>query len=514
MNWNTIMTATRNAYGAFKFTLANPGDVEYNQTANDRFSQYRLGWKAYTNDVFASAPGWSAYAESAGLYPKTRPIYNPVTRLVDFYASHIYQGALSMDGANLPDGELLAIPLAKDTPDEIRTALGQLYTWGNLAEKLDLLSVYGASMGDVAIEGVENTAKGRVWPQVVPASHITDYELDDRANVIAYTKEYRYYDRATSQSHAYKKTVTKEWISEYKDGTLTNQTENLYGFAPLVLISHRNLGTLPGAPAVRSWGKIETLNSLASRLDAGIRVKMQSPTAVIGKSLTMSAPKTADGKKANDSEIKMIFIEGDGTAIPLDGNLDIPGTMSFVQSLMTEIEHDHPEITMYNKLREMTQVTGPAAEILMGDVKGYVDRARQSYDGGLSRMLRMLITMAGVRANERAGGWQDLSDAQKKFLPFNLDSYERGDLDFEIISSRPLVKKTKAQYWQDEQLRLQALQTGVNAGEPLEWQEKQAGMSDEDWAQLQAMQHSATLATLGDGFPPRNVDSQPAGATA
>lgn len=488
------MTATRNAYGAFKFTLANPGDVEYNQTANDRFAQYRLGWKAYTNDVFAGAPGWAAYAESAGLYPKTRPIYNPVTRLVDFYASHIYQGALSMDGANLPDGETLAIPLAKDTPDEIRTALGQLYTWGNLAEKLDLLSVYGAAMGDVAIEGVENTAKGRVWPQVVPASHITDYELDDRGNVIAYTKEYRYFDRSTSQSHTYKKTVTKEWIEEYKDNTLTVRYENLYSFAPLVLISHRNLGTYPGAPAVRSWGKIETLNSLASRLDAGIRVKMQQPTVLLGTDLKMKAL-NADATKTSESQIKLLGVEGSGSVIPLDGNLDIPGTMQFIQSLMTEIEHDHPEITMYNALRAMTQVTGPAAEILMGDVKGYVDRARQSYDGGLSRMLRMLITMAGVRANERAGGWQDLSDAQKKFLPFTLNSYDRGDLDFEIISSRPLVKKTKAQYWQDEQLRLQALQTGVNAGEPLEWQEKQAGMSDEDWAQLQAMQSRAPVVT-------------------
>lgn len=503
------MNATSNAWRAFRFTYQNPGSAAFNQEAVDRLAHYSLGWAAYTNDVFSRAGNWEGYARSQGYYGLTRPIFNPVTRLVDFYASHIYQGALSTDGKDLPDGELLAIPLAKDTPDDIREALGQIYAWGNLAERLDLLGVYGASMGDVVIEGVENTDKGRVWPQVLPPALITDYELDDRGNVIAYTKEYTYYDRAAERSFNYKKVVTKTLIREFRDGDLYDygngaEYENIYGFAPLVIISHRNLGTYPGAPAVRSWGKIESLNSVASRLDAGIRVKSQSPTVVLGKDLKLKAL-TADATKSGEEQIKLIGVEGEGNVIPLDGNLDIPGTMQFIDKLMAEIEHDHPEITMYNRLREMSQVTGPAAEILMGDVKGYVDRARQNYDGGMSRILRMLLTMGGVRANDRAGGWRELTDAQRKFLPFNIDSYERGDLDFEIISSRPLVKKTKAQYWDDELKRMTAIQAGVNAGEPLEWQLKQAGMDDDQWQEMVAMQNAADM--RGFEEPLRTVDA-------
>lgn len=490
------MTASQYAFAAFRFKYANAGGAVQNELSCTRMDQYNLGWNAYTNDVFSRGvvSSWPAYAEAMGLYPKTRPIYNPTTRLVDMYASHVYQGTLSMDGMSLPDGELLAIPLAKDTPDEIKEALGQLYTWGNLAEVLDLLVVYGASMGDVAIEGVENVDKGRVWPQVVHPAWITDFEKDDRGNVISYTKEYQFYDRKEKSAFKYKKIVTKDWIEEFRDDRLYDygsgaQRENIYGFAPLVMIPHRNMGTSMGAPAIRSWGKVETLNSLATRLDVGIRVKLQQPTVVLGESLKLKAL-VADATKASETDLKLLGIEGTGSVIPLDGNLDIPGTMSFIQSLMTEIEHDHPEVMMYNRLREMSQVTGPAAEILMGDVKGYVDRARQGYDGGMARILRMLITMGGVRANERAGGWRDLTDAQRKFLPFNLDSYERGDLDFEIVSSRPLVKKTKGQYWDDEQKRMTAIQTGVAAGEPLEWQLKQAGMSDEEWGEMLAMQKS------------------------
>lgn len=490
------MNATRNGYAAFKFTLSDPGDGIKNTHDSARMAQYRLGWNAYINNVFDNMRDWGGYAEVNKLHPHTQPIYNPVTRLVDFYASHIYQGSLSTDGNELPGGELQAIPLAKDTPDEIKEALGQLYQWGNWAAKLDLLAVYGAAMGDVAVEGVEDVDSGRVWPQVVTAQFITDVRFDARGNVIAYTKQYSYYDYDINRTCTYKKIVTKEQIQEFRDDIPYDfgngsTYENIYGFAPLVIIPHRNLGTFPGAPAVRSWNKIEYLNNIATRLDIALRVKFQSPTAVIGHNLKLKDLREKDVRKNDEDVIKIVALEGEGSVFDLNSNLDIDGSLKVIESKIGEIEHDHPEITMYNRLRDMSQLTGPAAEILMGDVKGYVDRARTSYDNGMMNILKMLLTMGGMRANERAGGWRDLTDQQRKFLPFNLNSYEHGDLEFDIVSSRPLIKKTKLQYWQEEQARLQALQVGVIAGEPLEWQEKQSGMSDEDWERLKSMQDEA-----------------------
>ncbi len=500
------MTAIQSAYSAFRFSLANPADGEVGRLNDARIDQYRLGWNAYTNNVFNNSAAWKAYAEKRGLYQLTRPMFNPVTRLVDFYASHIYQGTLSTDGASLEDGQLLAIPLEKDTPPEITLALGQIYQWSNWAARLDLLGVYGASMGDVAIEVVEDVDKGKVWQQVVPASFITDYQTDAVGNIISYTKQYRAWDDQLQRGYDYKKVVTKSTFREYKDNNLHDfgngaEYENIFGFAPLGMIHHRDRGTNVGEPAVTGWEKIESLNSLASRLDVGIRVKTQSPTVVVAENLKMSAPKV-DATKDMEGAIKLFFAEGSGaTVVPLDGNLDIPGTMQFLDALRDEIEADHPEITYYTKLLEMQNVTGPGADRLQGNVKAKIDRARVNYDSVMKNVLKMCLTMGGVRANDGLGGWMNPTDAQKKFLPFNLNSYERGDLDFEIVSMRPLSPRTKADYWDAEQKRLQAIQTGILAGEPLEWQEKRGGMTDDEWQEMQEMQQKANAASMGDGFP-------------
>jgi hypothetical protein len=52
----------------------------------------------------------------------------------------------------------------------------------------------------------------------------------------------------------------------------------------------------------------------------------------------------------------------------------------YMDKLIYEIEQDHRELVMWEKLSAMTQATGPAVSRLMGDVVGTVLEAQATYD--------------------------------------------------------------------------------------------------------------------------------------
>lgn len=495
------MLATTAGLRAFKLALSNPGDAVVGDLYAIRTQQYSLGWNIYTNQAFSSLSGFQSHAKTEGLYEKTKPIYNPATVIVDVYASHVYQGVLSEDGAGLPDGEQLAIPLSRDTSPELRAAIAQLWQWGNWQQNMGLWVIFGGSMGDSFVEGVEDVDRGRVWPQVIPPSHIKEIDRDPRGNVTYYEKEYSYYDREQKRTFKYTKRVSKDRIETFRDGdpfAFGNDAgaayDNPFGFVPLVYNAHRDMGTMPGAPAVRNWNKIEILNSLATRVDAFIRVQSQSPQLISGDGEVTAA--TVDAKKASENDLKLLKIQGSATVHQLSGNLDIAAAEKRIESLITEIEHDHPEATMYSQLRSMGEVTGPAAERLMGDVRGYVHRARAGYDDASKRIFQMLVSMAAMRANDRLGGWQNLTTQQKKFSVFDLSSYERGDLDF-AIDQRPLIPMTSLERWQLMQAKYAAMAAGVTAEQPIVYQMRQEGATEEEVAEYRK---EVQASQFGDGF--------------
>jgi hypothetical protein len=121
-----------------------------------------------------------------------------------------------------------------------------------------------------------------------------------------------------------------------------------------------------------------------------------------------------------------------------------------VQQLLTEIEADHPEVTMYRQLRSMSQVTGPAAARLMGDVVASVDEAAANYDDACSRLFAMALCIGGWRANR--GDWGSLSPEQQVFTPFTIDQYGGQDMHIRILP-RPLISMSEWERLELEQLR-------------------------------------------------------------
>lgn len=439
--------ATTAAATTFKRVYADPGGqrAEFATSAGS----YSYLWAYYIGSAFEDLTTWQQYKRDNRLYRYIRNIYNPARRLVDFYAGAVYPGVLTLtsDAQSQPANIQQAVPLGDDVSDELRAAIGQLWQWWNWQANKALMVRYGAALGDCLVELSDEPEHGKVLASVTWPGWVDDLVLDNQGNVKSYALEYTTSDDAGE--YIYRKEIDGARIVTYRNGEITSQASNPYGFVPAVWIKHCDLGGDHGAPALRNLGKWDELNSLAAHVHDRLHVKLSAPVMITGDgSITnlYETAKKADSatqessraygsmSTAENEALKLLHGPTGGDVVTID--MDVTDSLAYMQQLIGEIEQDHPELTMYNKLREMATVTGPGAQRIMGDVSTLVLEAQAQYDMQSVKLFQMATAIAGWRAGN--GDWGDLSTAQAKFLPFDLDSYARGDLDM-TIQPRPLV---------------------------------------------------------------------------
>jgi hypothetical protein len=84
----------------------------------------------------------------------------------------------------------------------------------------------------------------------------------------------------------------------------------------------------------------------------------------------------------------------------------------------------------------------------------------------MESLFRMAVAIGGWRANSGAWGPREtLTDGQRKCLPFDFDSYDRGDLDMTIIP-RELFPQTEQDKWAAEKAKQDALFVAKQNGVP------------------------------------------------
>lgn len=446
--------ATIAAAGAFQRAWSDPQGMATRNDFEAQVATYEYRWHLYQNSVFDNQSTWLRYRQRYDLYRYIRPIYNPVRRLVDFYAGIVYPGVLATDGKKLPDGTPLAIPLASDIDPKLSAAIGQLWQWSNWQTGKNLFVRYGAALGDVAVEVVDEVDRGKVTFDILWPGLLKDLELDSTGNVKRYVIEYDAEDE-NEKSYTYRKEVDDQSIAEFKDNELYQydpgiaaERPNPYGFAPLVWCKHTDLGGDHGSPAVRNVNKIDELNELASHAHDRAHGVLSTPIVASGKnaqSLTDAKLQATRGATQDDSgnqasstgraQVKVIRTEEGGAM----SSVDLPEgeALNYMAKLIEEVEADHPELQMYKELRAMSQVTGPGAQSMIGDAASYIVDARANYDTQSIKLFQMSIAIAGWRANTGAWG-RNLTRQQQAFASYNLESYQKGDLDFEILP-RPIV---------------------------------------------------------------------------
>jgi hypothetical protein len=480
-----VMELTRKA---FMRTWGNPEMAHAARDLDNRAYRYQRLWELYDGTAFTNMDAWQQYKSVHGLYRQIRQIYDHVHELVEFYATHIWSGSLAKDGLHLPDGVLNAVPLAEDTSPKLAAAIAQLFTWWNFQEVMTVIPRYSGALGELLVELRDDPQRGKVLINLIWPGYITDVRLDESGNLIYYCIEYSYYDREDRAYHAYRREVDKVSMRTYRDdkpynyeanpipegadpdGTLaglaTNsdglfdradgyEVPNPYGFVPAVWFRHHRVIGVRGEPAVWSTqAQLDEINSLYSHMIDKAHVSLRSPILISGNiapfrlrtaltnaygAVKRTFTSDLDNQRSGMEEIEII--EGPQGTEMKTIELRITEAGEAIDRIIKGIEKKCPEITFYSELRSMTQLTGPGASRLLGDVDRKVKMVAAGYDHELIKLLQMGIAIAGWRLRGGDDKWAERTTAQEKFDGFDLDSYAKGDLDFDIMP-RDLVPMT------------------------------------------------------------------------
>lgn len=126
---------------------------------------------------------------------------------------------------------------------------------------------------------------------------------------------------------------------------------------------------------------------------------------------------------------------------------------------------------------------------MIGDAEANHDEACATYDMYSRKLFQMAVAIAGHRFAEGVEGWANKTSQQQKFADWNLDSYERDDINLDIMA-RPLLPWTI----DDEAAMMQTRFSAVATSEaffPIDKMQELAGVEDPaDRAKLQALMKS------------------------
>lgn len=489
--WGKLVSATQAGVSAALDTFQNPESAKQSPSFAARMSQvaYRFSW--YMGTTFDPGQTFGkSLVEQYLLYTETRLVWNPVSPIVDFWAGIVYPGELTDDMDS-------AIPLDEKTDPVLKKAIDQVWEWGNWATNKSVLERYVAGIGYDLVVVQDNVESGEVYPEIVWPAHVKSIDVNKKGDVKAYTLEYSVTEvdaqSGNEQVYIYREVVDKEMYRTYRGTTTASMVPydisgvtkdrvewpNPYkarkdgeGFVPAVWRRFRNTGgTFSPSCMGSAYGELAAINSLESHMDDQVHKSIDPTTvfwsggglrrmlarkvkdAIMGKNtpdFTLSSITSNELAESARSRQAMRFFEG-----PQGGRIDIvSGTGNLEHSRLylndkkDAFKDKFPEFTMYPKLREMSQVTGPAAEILLGDTKGKVVEVRGDADRQTKKLAQMCVAIAGWRYSEGKGGWAKRTAAQEKFATYSLESYDQGKLEFKIagrhfIPDAPLSERER-----------------------------------------------------------------------
>lgn len=469
--------ATTAALTTFRRVYADPGATGNSRADDERRAAYSLLWAYHNNSVFENVIAWQAYRSTYQLYRGTRAIYNPARRLVDFYVGTVYQGQWTQRPDRMTEPGT-AIPFDEETPPAYLAAIAQLWQWSNWQSQKALAIRYAAAVGDALAVVVDDPERGKVYLDTIWPGHVTAVDVDARGNVAAYALEYDVLDPDTAKPYTYRREVDGVRIVEYRDDRMISETANPYGFVPAAWIQHTPTASTHGEPAMRNVSKVDEVCSFAAHaldqahrilsapiLVAGDQVKIGPPSATV----STAGPTTTNTQRGEAQQKIDVITGGDGAHLETL-QMDTGDAIAHIEHMIAEIERDHPEITLYSQLRGMSQVTGPGAARLFGDVEAYVDAARAQYDQATIKLCQMATAIGGWRLATNAWG-PTPSRQQATFAGFDLESYYAGDLDLSI-QSRPLIPLTE-----EERISIERQRIGLDADRTYTMANAAAGQS-------------------------------------
>ena len=433
---------------------------ERGQRFRNDISRYELLERYYWNDQYEIVNGAIAAAKATkGLYRNIRPIRNPIKRAVDWYPGNLFPGTMTPDGLPLPDGTPSCLGFSSDTDEEVRLAMNQTMLWANWGTERWAVGRNLPMLGDQFGEVHVDYDRMKVYPRFLHPSFVDEMEWNGSGDIIMYHLEIPSYDVRSKRPYSWGKVVTKETITTLYNGEphsyngLPAKIPNPWGFCPAAWCQFRNVGGYRGgALSDGVTPKIDELNNILSPIhdyimkfsNQGIIFKSDKKLKDFLAGLEVTGP-TADRANPQSGRSSLHIMKvpiGTDVDRPLQ-NMGLADAVAYCNDLAAEIESDLPESTLDEKISSLSQPpSGRALAMMFGGAEKRLDEAKEATISWRIKLMQMCVSIGGELANSGAWGLQSsLSAQQALFLPFDLSSYDRGDLEVTIISP-PLFEES------------------------------------------------------------------------
>lgn len=437
------------------------------QTAQDdqgrafapRADVYALRRGYYESTAYdLTTTGFGSIKVAAGLPRNIREVM-PIAKLtIDWWNNHLYPGIWTSDGRPAGNGRPNRIPWESDVSDELLAPVHQAFSWGNWGDNIDVWSWFGPMYGDVFAEVEVDYERRKVYPIVHDPSSVCDLEVNRSGDVTSYRLDIPQWDPETKRTYTWGKRVTKDTITTYYNGEPRGfndqpaETVNPFGFVPAVWWMFRNFGALHGGSAFEGMYKLnDDLNGMQSAVNDFILKYIHQKYFISTKDPAMfnkmidaqrkGGPtfEQSDPNHAREELDVMAGPEG-SQAFPLIQNLGLAEAGVHFDRMMNLLERTVPEIVVELKLGDSAQVSGPGARAIAAPAQRKLDKTAGGSDSHLVKLGQMCTSIMGELVNTIWRG--GLTDQQRKFSPYSLKSWDRGDLDNLAVAPRDLVQAT------------------------------------------------------------------------
>lgn len=387
----------------FSRSFESYNEINWNASTN-RLSRYDMYNAYYSNEVYGRLFNGSRLLKfEKGHYPYIRGIYNPVSRLADLYVSKVYGG--SIDFKNPQNG---AIPIDSESETLIKD-IQKIWKWSNFNTNKSNFVRNGAVLGDSFIKVIDDVERKRVYFQVLDPKKIQDAEFDEVGNVKTVIICYKMLWE--NKIIEFKEIITEDSFSTFKDnqpfafytnsnGNKVSEWENEYGFVPLVIVKHKNVGFNWGGNAFfTQLNKIDEINDEASLLNDQIRKAVDVMwyfSGAGGKSVVEQS------QESRRDSVKALYGPKDSKPMAMVSDIAIDSALKNLLEMLNEIEKDMPELSLY-KIRDHDRLTAPGIKAAYSDAIDRILEARVNYDDGLIKANKMALSIGGMRSYGMSG---------------------------------------------------------------------------------------------------------------
>ncbi len=434
-----------------------------------------------------------------GWAPALKGLYNPTNRAVEFFANRTLRGELEI----VTENERIVEPIA------------QVFTWSNMANLKTVISRVCARDGDAFIQVVRPENRDRVYFQLLDAAHVIDFDDDARGNITWLRLEKTAAERddnGTLQNYQHVEVWSKplgtwrRWRVDARNGLFSpNRPLNELGppaeeftfeqlgvgWVPIVHAKHRDVDEPRGVAAVLpAYDLILEACLMATRLHQ-LLFRHNNVTQAI-----QSAGRDPSGRPIPPPTIGGVTPDDDGT-VTLGGDtlLRLPAgwelsqlvpqlpyadALAILTDQMARIEDTLPVLVAFKRLREMGEVSGRAARLLLGDAAEQVEEAGGNLEAVVIRASQMALTIGAA-----AGIFRDLGG-----------DYESGAFEH-TFKPREIFPSSDVEQAQAELAQAQAFGAWRTAGLPMSECLLRAGYTSEEAAELMTMQ--ADMLDAADG---------------